>query len=181
MVIKKRIIFSLFSLGLLSITFAQYRCDWNVVSNGGMRVTAENLAAMVSVGQPAVGVIQNSNLVATIGFWVIEAPVTGMKEEKLPIKNMVLKTRLFPISPNPFSNQTKITYSLAAESDVTFLIYNLSGQIVRRFFIPHQKPGVYSFRFNGRDERERRLPEGIYFYKFFTPDYQKGGKFLLMR
>lgn len=166
-------------LFIFSSSFAQYRCDWNVISSGGTTTTGSNLVASVSVAQTGVGSITGTNFNATIGFWQIDTPTVSIKEV-FP-KSFLLITELLPARPNPFSRETKIFYSLAKEADVRLLIYNTCGQTVKQYFAPKQKPGIYSITFQARDERNRQLPKGVYFCKFQAGDYQKVKKLILLR
>ncbi|MEO0116462.1 MAG: T9SS type A sorting domain-containing protein [candidate division WOR-3 bacterium] len=167
---KLALILSLFSL----LTYAQYECDWNLVSSGGTSMSVGNLSAQVSVSQTAVGIIQSTNQVGQIGFWVIDTALVGMKEistQKLP-----LKTELLPIRPNPFSKNTLISYSLSEETNVSIIIYNTCGELAKHLSFSKMKPGIYSFTFSGE-----KLKRGVYFLNFSTGGYKAVRKIILMR
>ncbi|MEO0101328.1 MAG: T9SS type A sorting domain-containing protein [candidate division WOR-3 bacterium] len=163
---------AIISFCIFSLIYAQYECDWNLVSSGGTRISIGNLSAQVSISQTAVGIIQSTNQVAQIGFWVIDTALVGMKEistQKLP-----LKTELFPIRPNPFSKNTLISYSLSKEGDVLISIYNTCGELVRNLSFSRVKPGIYSFTFSGE-----KLRRGVYFLHFSSGGYKAVKKLVL--
>ncbi|MEO0116147.1 MAG: T9SS type A sorting domain-containing protein [candidate division WOR-3 bacterium] len=159
---------------LLSLTYAQYQCDWYSVNSGGTRINIGNLSAQVSVSQTAVGIIQSTNQVAQIGFWIIDTTLVGIKE--ISIQKPSLKTELFPPRPNPFSQNTILSYSLAKESNVSINIYNTGGGLVKRFSFPEQKPGIYSFPLSSE-----RMREGVYFLHFSADGYKKVKKIIFLR
>ena len=43
----------------------------------------------------------------------------------------------------------------------------------------NQRPGIYSVTWFGRDDRQRQLPEGIYFVRLETPNYSECKKLIL--
>ncbi|MBC8416328.1 MAG: T9SS type A sorting domain-containing protein [Candidatus Cloacimonetes bacterium] len=67
--------------------------------------------------------------------------------------------------PNPFNPSTTITYSLNKDSKVTLEIYNIKGQKVRTLVNKEQPAGNYKTIWNGKDDNDRSIASGIYFYK----------------
>jgi flagellar hook assembly protein FlgD len=62
--------------------------------------------------------------------------------------------------PNPFKEQTNITYTLPVSGNVTVTIYNSLGQEVLVPVNSKQDAGTYSFILDGKT-----LPVGAYVYK----------------
>jgi len=170
-----RIITILFILILFSLTYSQYHCDWNLVSSGGNTISIGNLYALVSVCQTGVGIIQSTNYLGQIGFWIIDTAMVGIKEEDILSQKLPLKTELFPPKPNPFTRKTLLSYSLSEECDVSIVIYNPIGQIVKQVYVKKQKPGIYSFIFSP----DKPL-KGVYFLKFTAKEYKATRKLILM-
>jgi len=73
--------------------------------------------------------------------------------------------------PNPFRDQTGISYQVARKVHVRLTVYNALGQAVRRLVDGTQTPGAYVVSWDGRDGTERNLPSGVYFYRL-----EAGGK-----
>ncbi len=63
--------------------------------------------------------------------------------------------------PNPFNPSTTIEYSLAAESNVTILIYNSIGEVIQELFSGQRNAGLHKATWNAEN-----YPSGIYFYSF---------------
>jgi subtilisin family serine protease len=61
--------------------------------------------------------------------------------------------------PNPFNARTTIDYSVAGESDVTFLIYNILGELVERVELGRQIPGRHRLAWDAS-----ALSSGVYLY-----------------
>ena len=85
------------------------------------------------------------------------------------------------ISPNPFTTGTTIKFALIDVMDVSLLVYDASGRLVKRLVDEKLGAGHYSYRWDGRDEIGVRLPSGIYFYKMNAEEYEKMGKLVLLR
>jgi hypothetical protein len=78
--------------------------------------------------------------------------------------------------PNPFNPSTKINFSLAVESDVKLVIYNILGQELVTLINEQMTAGNYTVNWNAMDQGERHLTSGIYFYKI-TANGINGQKF----
>ncbi|NIR51583.1 T9SS type A sorting domain-containing protein [candidate division KSB1 bacterium] len=83
--------------------------------------------------------------------------------------------------PNPFNPQTTIQYELPKSSHVTLIIHNLLGQQVKTLVDAKQQAGVYSVKWEGKDDLERDVASGIYLYKLQTPGFSKVRKLTLLR
>ncbi|MGQ9678715.1 MAG: FlgD immunoglobulin-like domain containing protein, partial [bacterium] len=82
---------------------------------------------------------------------------------------------------SPFKSQTAITYSLAKKSRVSIQIFDLSGRRVRSLFSGEEIPGVHTWKWDGRDDRGRRVGTGVYFLTFVVEGKVRPGKVVLLR
>jgi len=78
--------------------------------------------------------------------------------------------RLLGNSPNPFTTETAISYSLKSAQPVSIDIYNLKGQLVRRLFAPEGKAGENRLVWDGTDSGNKLVPTGVYLYRMHTAD-----------
>lgn len=83
--------------------------------------------------------------------------------------------------PNPFNPTTDIQYDLAAESEVSLIVYNLLGQEVATLVQERQPAGAYMVSWNGRDVSGREVPSGIYFYRIQAGTLSDVRKAVLLR
>ena len=83
----------------------------------------------------------------------------------LPFIEVVEVNRLYNNYPNPFNPTTKIRYSIADKGNIELSIYNIKGQLVRRFQKNDQNPGNYSIVWNGLDMNNNKVSSCMYFYK----------------
>jgi len=70
--------------------------------------------------------------------------------------------------PNPISygnRATQIAFEVENAGWVSLDVYNLSGQKIQTLFAGEVQPGRHVISWNGDDERNSRLPSGIYVYK----------------
>jgi outer membrane protein assembly factor BamB len=80
-------------------------------------------------------------------------------EEDIP-KGAVLRNY-----PNPFYKQTAISYQLPVQSKVSLRIYNVSGRLIRTLVNKKIKAGIHSVCWDGKDESNKEVSSGIYFYQ----------------
>jgi len=67
--------------------------------------------------------------------------------------------------PNPFEDETTITYSITETSDVEISIMNIMGQLVKEYNLTQQLTGKHSIKWNGRFSNGNNTQAGVYFYR----------------
>jgi CubicO group peptidase (beta-lactamase class C family) len=78
--------------------------------------------------------------------------------------------------PNPFSNSTKIGFTLARPGYVTLTFYNILGQEVARLIDGELVAGEHSIMWDVSG-----LPSGVYYYRLTTRDQSKTRSCLLLK
>ncbi|MFW9842580.1 MAG: FlgD immunoglobulin-like domain containing protein, partial [Candidatus Thorarchaeota archaeon] len=66
--------------------------------------------------------------------------------------------------PNPFNPNTTFELALPKASEYTLTIYNIMGQVIRRW-AGYSEAGYISFEWDGRDQNSEPVASGIYFYR----------------
>ncbi|MCK4311987.1 MAG: carboxypeptidase regulatory-like domain-containing protein, partial [Candidatus Cloacimonetes bacterium] len=99
-----------------------------------------------------------------------------------------IKTELTGNYPNPFkpsgagrSPATTISFQLADNSPVELVIYNMKGQKVKELINSNLDAGYYKVVWNGKDDQNRSVSSGIYFYKMKSGKYVSIGKCILLK
>ncbi len=83
--------------------------------------------------------------------------------------------------PNPFNPSTNIAYSLPKSTQVKIQIYNINGQLIRILIDKYQEAGYYKINWDGCNEQGILMSSGTYFYRFYTKNFVKSIKMLLIR
>jgi hypothetical protein len=83
--------------------------------------------------------------------------------------------------PNPFNPTTTIAYDLPRNSDVTFNIYSVTGQLVRTLNQGSVTAGRHSVVWDGKDFNGNQLASGIYFYQIKAGSFNKTMKMMLVK
>jgi len=79
--------------------------------------------------------------------------------------------------PNPFNPEVKIVVGLPIKSDLSFKVYNISGQLVGTMADGNYSSGFHTLLFNGEN-----LSSGVYFIRYQVADQVEGvRKILLVR
>ncbi len=104
--------------------------------------------------------LQNAEMDGTIYFHgPVSLDYTNSGSGTPPVP---LVTELRSVFPNPFNPVCFIPFSLAAETDVNFTIYNSRGQLVHSMELGTQNPGNHRIEWNGRDYAGQSCSTGIY-------------------
>lgn len=86
------------------------------------------------------------------------------------------------VFPNPFSNETKIQFSLNESEKINLDVYNNDGRLVRRLIAGNKiSSGKFTVVWDGRDGYGNDLPNGVYFYTLQGEKTRSGGKIILTK
>lgn len=86
-----------------------------------------------------------------------------------------------PISPNPFTGSTVISYAVPAASHVSLSIYNVNGQLVKTVVEGNVEAGAHRATWDGTDNRGSRVARGIYFCRMAAGEFSATGKVVLLK
>ena len=84
-------------------------------------------------------------------------------------------------NPNPFTDQTSITYKLEVEGQVSLIIYDMSGRKTRTLVDGYQHAGIHEALWDGADEGGTQLESGIYICTLRTDGQLISKKILMIR
>ncbi|NUM64167.1 tandem-95 repeat protein, partial [candidate division KSB1 bacterium] len=83
--------------------------------------------------------------------------------------------------PNPFYSHTNITFALPEAAPASLIIYNLTGQVVRKLVDGLQPAGFRQISWNGRDKFGNEVPTGVYFMRLQSGGQVKVKRMILQR
>ena len=105
---------------------------------------------------------------------------SGVAEEINSFKKPA--TKLNVSKPNPVTNGlAHISFTIAETKRVSLKIYDASGRIIRNLVNELMSSGVYDIVWNGKDDNNRAVAEGIYFYTLGTPEQKLTQKLIFTR
>jgi len=111
-----------------------------------------------------------------MGAYENQNVIVNTDEDLIP-----MSTKLNQNYPNPFNPTTTINYSLKEDSKVSINIYNIKGQKVKQLTTDQLSAGQHSVVWDGRDDNNKQVSSGIYFYKLKTNNYEKTRKMILLK
>jgi hypothetical protein len=83
--------------------------------------------------------------------------------------------------PNPFRGRTSIDLDLPAAEHVTLRIYTAEGRLVRRLLGGQLSSGQHRIDWDGRDDRGRQVPSGIYWYELQVDGRRESRRLVMVR
>ncbi len=83
--------------------------------------------------------------------------------------------------PNPFNPETRITYTLPKDGNVTLAIYSVNGQRVQTLVDGYRTAGTWNVTWNGKNEVGVNVPSGPYFYRLIMGNQTQSQKMVLTR
>ncbi len=67
--------------------------------------------------------------------------------------------------PNPFTDNTTISFTLDKPSDIGIEIYDLNGKKIKTLASGDFQAGIHQITWDGTEENHSRVPAGIYYYR----------------
>jgi len=83
--------------------------------------------------------------------------------------------------PNPFNPETSLSYSLAKPGKVNLVVYNIMGQKVKTLVDKERIAGKYTITWDGRNDHNKLVSTGVYFYKIKAGDFSQIKKMLFVK
>ena len=101
--------------------------------------------------------------------------------ERLPTE-----TQLLPNYPNPFNPETWIPFELHQDTNVSLVIYDVTGHQIRKIDLEHTLTGRYvtrdrSIYWDGLTETGEKVSSGVYFYRLQAGDYTEIRKMVILK
>jgi hypothetical protein len=83
--------------------------------------------------------------------------------------------------PNPFNPTTKFKFSLPKESDVSIVVFDITGRVVNTLANAKFGAGQYEVDWDGRNSMNNQIASGVYFYKIIAGNYTDVKKMILLK
>jgi len=117
------------------------------------------------------------------GFAFIDMGAYELPEPNGSDENTIEQTKnyLHQNYPNPFNPTTIISYQLPENSKVELAIYNLKGQKVKQLVSDQLSAGQHSVVWDGKDNNNKSVSSGIYFYKLKSGNFETTKKMILIK
>lgn len=82
--------------------------------------------------------------------------------------------------PNPFSETTTLNFRVPVDTEVAFVIFDLTGKEVKRFRDLYEA-GNHTLEWNGRDQINGQVSDGIYYVRMVAAEFTATRKMILIR
>jgi len=83
--------------------------------------------------------------------------------------------------PNPMRENCAINFWLPKEEKAELSIYDVAGRKIREWVIGRREGGKQAIQWDGKDEKGRKVPGGVYFYRLRTGSWAKTRKMVVVR
>ena len=83
--------------------------------------------------------------------------------------------------PNPFNPSTTINFNVPNAGEVSMMIYDLQGRLIKAWTKSASDAGQYSVVWNGRNSFGRKVSSGIYIYRMKAGKFSESRKMLLLK
>ncbi len=115
------------------------------------------------------------------GRWHLVGSYTTIYTWGVEDENTPEAFKLYQNYPNPFNPTTTISFRLTKPTIMRLEIYNTLGVKVKTYFEENLQAGEHKIIWDGKDDKGRSLPSGVYCYRFTTDKSAQTRKMLLLR
>ncbi len=157
-----------------------------VAGTGGQAVDFSGLAELSSLGYQLEIIGHDNGYQQTVGTDVSLRLPDG--SYRLVTRQVGGQSELVPDHyylaanyPNPFNPSTSIAFGLPSPARVRLSIYNILGQEVASLIDDLLPAGRHELVWNGRDEQNRPVSSGVYFYRLRTDQFNQTRKMMLVK
>lgn len=158
---------------LTEVASAQFSISGFTVDGGGGRTTGGTYAVSGTIAQPDAGRLSGGSYSVSGGFWGGGGGgVSGIPDADpgdgvdTPSTTPPIVFRIYPVSPNPVSEQMMVAFDLPETRLVRASIYDASGRLVRTLADGTTPAGHHQRSWDRRDEVGNPVAAGIYFVRF---------------
>jgi hypothetical protein len=118
-----------------------------------------------------------SNFIPTFSQWrTYVYPLSTVIEDQFSISNIPIEFELYQNYPNPFNPSTTIKFSIKNNSNVSLIVYDITGREISKLVNGFYTAGSHQVIFNAE-----RLSSGIYFYVLKSGDISISKKMILLK
>jgi Icc-related predicted phosphoesterase len=113
-----------------------------------------------------------------IDSFVLRKPSTGVES-----RDHVALPSAFQLHqnyPNPFNPSSYIEYDLPIASEVTLIVHDMLGRVLRTLDVGFREAGKHQVIWDGRDNRGHLVASGVYFYSIATTSGWKQTKRMML-
>ncbi len=88
---------------------------------------------------------------------------------------------LLPNFPNPFNQETTLSFTIEQTQHIALTIYNARGEQIANLLNEQKRPGHYQIVWKSIDEKGAHLTSGIYFSRLVGDKVSRAKKLILVR
>lgn len=88
---------------------------------------------------------------------------------------------LFQNYPNPFNPTTTIQFQVPQAGNVSIVIFDMLGQVVKELFADNVQAGNYSVDWNGLNSAGQKMSSGSYIYRMTAGEFVQSKEMILLK
>ena len=126
----------------------------------------------------------NTTLQLNAGYETLNIPITfglSLSTDENGKNIIPLKNTLHQNYPNPFNPITTIPFDIVSNDQITLMIYNIRGEMVRTLVNSNLNPGSYEVRWNGKSDSGINMSAGMYFIELKGTNFRETNKMIYLK
>ncbi len=117
----------------------------------------------------------------TVSYMAIDIDFSSVTHAVEEVPSVSQSIALNQNYPNPFNPETTIAFSVPKEMNAELSVFNIRGQKIKTLFKGRAIQGQNTVVWNGKDESNKNVSSGVYFYKLDAAGQTMTQKMVLMK
>jgi hypothetical protein len=120
-------------------------------------------------------------------YWIVQlnykkhGGTSEVAAENTYSQNKLSAATLFSVYPNPFSNNTNISFTLSQSQKVCISIFNINGKLITTLADAQMEAGTHQLTWNARNENGSAVIAGTYLLKLQAGSYADTKKLVILK
>ncbi len=124
----------------------------------------------------------NSIINLTYNFTdTVSIPVTLHVVNTSSIDENLSNNNHLQVFPNPFTNQTAVSFTLNNRAHADLTIFDINGKALKTLVSETLVSGNHKYYWDGTDNNKNKIPAGIYYYRFVSEESITSGRIVFMK
>ena len=153
-------------------------CQSTLLFDALQKANVPSQLVLIPNAQHGTGMFSEKYFKMMIDFFTT---ISGMTAVDVKESKNSSKFSSFSNYPNPFNPSTTIEYSLKDDSIIEIKIFDNFGRLVRSLFKGQSTSGTHNLAWDGRDDNDKQLSSGLYYYQIKSETFSSANKMLLLK
>ncbi len=156
----------------------------DINASGATVIVRDDCASACCFSDASCQVLSDTDCSTAGGLWIVSSPSCDpnpCEYMDLPDHGSAFEIPTIGVEPNPFTDQTTLTYNQSGSGFLQIEIYDLAGRKVHSLYCGFSRAGSRTVTWNGISDDGQRAAPGVYFCQISIDDQKNTSRIVLLQ